>query len=110
MELILPTSLPITLGSIFMAVSILYGVIRAYTKLTANINNRFQHLEEKFDAMVKRNEKADFETEKVKDTQRVQETTIAVMAEQISNQGQTLLRIDSNVADLVKRSMGSGSN
>ena len=108
MELIIPSTIQLTFGAIVVVLGGVYAAMRAYFSLRNNITNRFSHLEEKFDAMAARNERADLETEKVKAEQAKQETTIAVMAEQMRGITVTLIRVDNNVNELVKRGLNNG--
>ena len=103
MELIVPSTIQLTFGAIVVLLGGVFAAMRAYLSLRNNITDRFRHLEDKFDAMTARNERADRETEKVKAEQSKQETTIAVMAEQMRGISLTLTRVDGNVDELVKR-------
>jgi len=61
------------------------------------------HLERKMDAMSRRNEAADLESDAVKVEQAAQRMTVAVMAEQMRGVTNTLGRIDRNVEELIKK-------
>ena len=63
---------------------------------------QLEQLQLQFDKMAKRNEHADQETEKVKDEQAAQKTTVAVMAEQIASQGKILMLIHEDLRLLVR--------
>lgn len=108
MELVLPSTITLTFSAVVVLLGALIGAVKAYISLRNNITNRFAHLEEKFDALVTRNERADAETEKVKAEQAKQETTIAVMAEQMRGITVTLTRVDGNVSELIRRGMKDG--
>lgn len=109
MELIVPSTIQLTFGAVVVLLGGVFAAMKAYISLRNNITDRFRHLEEKFDVMAARNERADAETEKVKTEQAKQETTIAVMAEQMRGITLTLTRVDSNVNELVKRGFNSGT-
>lgn len=100
MELVLPTTLPITIGAIAAFLTLFGSIIGIYWQLRGQV----RHIEEKVDNMAERNKRADEETEAVKQEQTAQRTTVAVMAEQIGGITRTLERIDRNVEGLVKGS------
>lgn len=108
MEVLIPSSFTLTLSAMVMVSGLIIGAIRAYFSLRTSINERFRHLEEMIDKMAQRNERADMETEKVKAEQAKQETTIAVMAEQMRGITVTLTRVDGNVSELIRRGMKDG--
>ena len=99
MELILPPTMTITVGAVIAFLTIFASIIGVYYRLSGQV----KHLEDKFDKMAQRNDRADQETEAVKTEQAAQRTTVAVMAEQINGMGRTLERIDGNVGELLKR-------
>jgi hypothetical protein len=101
MELVLPTTLPITIGAVGAFLTLFASIIGVFWKLRGQV----QHLEGKVDSMAERNKRADDEAEAIKNEQAAQKTTVAVMAEQIGGITRTLERIDRNVEGLVK---GSG--
>lgn len=103
MELILPASMSVTATAIIAFLTIFASIIGVYYRLSGQV----KHLEDKFDKMAHRNERADRETEEVKREQAAQKTTVAVMAEQIYGMGRTLERIDGNVNELLKRKSGN---
>lgn len=99
MELVIPPSLSLTIGSIIAFLTIFASIIGVYFRLAASLAT----LEEKFVKMEQRNYRADEETEAVKIEQAQQKTAVAVMAEQISSQYRMIERIDRNIEELMKR-------
>lgn len=93
MELIVPPTMTVTISAMIAFLTIFASIIGVYVRLRAQLDN----MQVQFDRMVLRNEHADSETEKVKAEQAAQKTTVAVMAEQIVNQGKMLERIDRNI-------------
>lgn len=99
MEVILPTTMTVTMGAIAAFLTIFASIIGVYYRLSIQV----RHLETKFDSMTERNKAADAETEAVKLEQAQQRLTVAVMAEQISNVSKTLDRIDANITQLIEK-------
>jgi hypothetical protein len=100
MEIVLPASIPVTLGAVAAFISIIATVVGIYFRLRGQLEG----VQRQIDKMALRNERADHETEEVKREQAAQKTTVAVMSEQISGISRTLERIDRNVEGLVKGS------
>jgi len=99
MEVILPTTMTVTMGAIAAFLTIFASIMGVYYRLSGQV----RHLERKFDSMVERNKLADAETEAVKTEQNNQRLTVAVMAEQINNVSATLSRIDTNIGQMVTK-------
>ena len=102
MEIIIPATLTVTLSAVLAFLTIFASIIAVYVRLRAQL----EQLQLQFDKMAKRNEHADQETEKVKDEQAAQKTTVAVMAEQIANQGKILTLIHEDLRSLVRTKEG----
>ena len=88
MEFIFPSTMTVTFGAVIAFLTIFASIIGVYYRLSGQV----RHLEEKFDKMAQRNDRADQETEEVKREQASQKTAVAVMAEQIHGMGRTLER------------------
>lgn len=99
MELIIPGSMTVTAGAILAFLTIFSSILGVYYRLAAQLGA----LEEKFVKMEERNIHADHETEDVKKEQASQKTAVAVMAQQIKNQGESISRIEAGVTELLRR-------
>jgi hypothetical protein len=98
MELILPATMPVTLGALLAFLTLFASILGVYYRLSGQV----QHLMNVVDKMAQRNVRADSETEAVKSEQAAQKTTIAVMAERQHHQGENIKRIDDGVQELLR--------
>jgi len=105
MEILLPSSFPVTLGAIGLFVGLIWGAAKAYLTL----RNQITHLEEKFDAMIARNQRADKETEAVKAEQSEQKLSVALMAQQMASYGEMLGKVDKKLDSLIQFNMNQGN-
>lgn len=103
MEILLPTTMTITIGAIIAFLTIFASIIGIYYRLAAKLG----HLEEKFTAMEKRNKYADHETDDVKKEQAAQKTTVAVMAAQVTgiDRSMTEIRADQKETNQLLRQL-----
>jgi len=99
MEMVIPATVPVTIGAIFAFLTLFASVIGIYYRLSGQV----AAITRKIDLMERRNERADHETELVKGEQAQQRTTVAVMAEQMRNQSLSLERIETTLGRLADR-------
>ena len=104
MEVLLPASFPVSLTAAVLIIGTIAGAVKAYMALKTQIN----HLEEKFDHMIARNQRADKETEAVKMEQSEQRLSVALMAQQMAAYGETLSKIDKKLDGIIQFNMTGG--
>ena len=104
MEVLLPASFPVSLTATVLIIGTIAGAVKAYMALKTQIN----HLEEKFDHMIARNQRADKETEAVKAEQSEQRLSVALMAQQMAAYGETLSKIDKKLDGIIQFNMTGG--
>ena len=105
MEVLLPASFPVSLTAAVLIIGLIAGAVKAYMAVKTQIN----HLEEKFDHMIARNQRADKETEAVKAEQSEQRLSVALMAQQMGAYGETLTQINKKLDGLIQFNMNGGN-
>ena len=102
MELTLPDIWSIPIGAILSAAGFLIAAVWAASKPYNKIMQQIAAILERIEHMEERNTKADIETEAVKIEQAAQKTTVAVMAERMQHQTESIKRIEDGVQELLK--------
>ena len=101
MELILPSTLTITLSAVVLLGGLVWGAAKAFLTLKSKID----HIGSEVDGMIERNRKADRETEAVKAEQSEQRLSVALMAQQMANYGETLVQMNKKLDSLIDYNM-----
>ena len=94
--------LPWSVGEIIAIITLVGAAFGGYWRLVGKIT----HLEDSMRMIAERNKLADLDAEVVKTRQSHQETTIAVMAANMTAMANTLERIDRNVEEIIKKRSG----
>ena len=102
MELILPETWPISVQMLVAALGAFAALIWAGARAYRGIMSELHIMRTDIDGMKARNIAADMENIEIKREQADQKTTVAVMAEQMRNQGVVIGEIKDGVTELLK--------